>query len=459
MSQLKDGLFADAAAFVRGQPPRGGRVSCWGGALLCFASITPVFAQEGPPLPDGSVLTAEGLVAEVLQRNPSLEAQRAAMAAAAARIKTAGALDDPMLTAGVAPRTIGNAIGTRGNVGVSQALPWWGTRDARAAAAQAMADAASEDVQSLALRLRAMAQNAFAEWRYVHTALEVNRHHQMLYAELREAATARFAAGVAPEQDVLQADVERTLLRHEALELAQQQLAVQAGINTLLDRLANEPVAPPGPLPPAADLPPLAALESFALDRHPEVRQLEFQERMAAEQETLAEKSRYPNLILSAGYDSMWDNPVQRPMLGLSINLPLDQEKRRAEIDGAHASAHRAQASLADLRAHLDGDLATAYAAVEETRQSLILYQQQLIPLTDSSLTVARSEYAAGRSDFLYVIKADQSSVDAELGLARAEAEYFKRLAELGRLAGTSLPIEIPPGGRSFNAEEASHDR
>jgi hypothetical protein len=31
------------------------------------------------------------------------------------------------------------------------------------------------------------------------------------------------------------------------------------------------------------------------------------------------------------------------------------------------------------------------------------------------------------------------------------EAELFKRLAELGRLAGTSLPIEIPRG-RDFDA-------
>lgn len=426
------------------------------GAIAAIAYVAPGLAQEGAPPADLS--TAEGLVAEVLQRNPGLEAQRAAMSAAVAHIKTAGALDDPTLSVGVAPRTIGNTIGTRGNVGVSQALPWWGTRDARAAAAQAMADAASEDVQSVALRLRAMAQSAFADWRYVHTALEVNRHHQVLYTELREAAKARFAAGVAPEQDVLQADVERTMLRQEALELAQQQLAVQAGINALLNRPANAPLVPPGPLPPAADLPPLAALESFALDRHPDVRQLEFQERMAAEQKTLAEKARYPNLVVNVGYDSMWDNTVQRPIVGMSINVPLDQGKRTAEIDAARANAHRAQASLADLRSHLNGDLATAYAAVQEMRQSLTLYQQQLIPLADSSLTVARAEYATGRSDFLYVIKAERSWFDAELGLARTEAELFKHLAELGRLAGTSLPIEIPPAGRTFNAEEARHD-
>ena len=74
---------------------RGRRVARRGSALVCLACVAPAFAQEGAPLADHSVLTAEGLVAEVLQRNPSLESQRAAMSAAAARIKTAGALDDP----------------------------------------------------------------------------------------------------------------------------------------------------------------------------------------------------------------------------------------------------------------------------------------------------------------------------------------------------------------------------
>ena len=453
MNRFKHVLIAATRAIARSRRP-----SHWVGAVLCVAFVVPGLAQEGAPLPEDSPLTAEALVAAVLQRNPNLEAQRAAMSAAAARIKTAGALDDPMLSVGVAPRTIGNAIGTRGNVGVSQALPWWGTLDARAAAARAMADAANEDVQSLALRLRAVAQSAFADWRYIHAALDVNRHHQTLYTELREAAKARFAAGLAPEQDVLQADVERTMLRQEALELTQQQLAIQAGINALLNRPADAPIPSPGALPPASRLPPLAALRSFALERHPDVRQLQFQERAASEQMTLAERARYPNFVLNVGYDNMWDNPVQRPMVGVSISVPLDQGKRTAEIDAARANAHRAQASLADLSAHLGGDLTAAYAAVEETRQSLTLYHQQLLPLADSALAVARSEYATGRSDFLYVINAERSWLGAELGLARTEAELLKRLAELGRLAGTSLPIEIPAAGRAFNAEEAPHE-
>jgi outer membrane protein TolC len=106
----------------------------------------------------------------------------------------------------------------------------------------------------------------------------------------------------------------------------------------------------------------------------------------------------------------------------------------------------------------LGGDLTTAYGAVKEAQQSLALYRDELVPLADSTLSVTRSEYAAGRSDFLNVINAEHGWFDAELGLARTEAEYFKRLAELGRLAGTSLPVAIPRAGRPFDAGEVPHE-
>jgi len=456
--QITHPAMRRAPASNESQPKRRRRTVPGVWALLGIAALSSAFAQDASMPADHGSLTAEALVTAVLRRNPSLEAQRAAMAEAAARIKTAGSLDDPMLSMAVAPGTLGNATGFREDVEVSQALPWWGTLDARAAAARSSADAAQEDVQSLALRVRALAQSAFADWWYVHRAIAINRRHLLLYGELRESAKARFAAGLAPEQDVLQADVERTMLRQQALELAQQRSAIQAGIDALLDRPGDTSVPLPGALPRLPTLQPLAALLAYALAQHPQVRALQFQERAAEAQIALAQKARFPSFAVNAGYDSMWDNASMRPMIGVSINVPLDQGKRRSEIDAARAGARRVQASLADVDARLGGDLTAAYTAVEQVQASLALYRDQLDPLADSTLAVARSEYSAGRSDFLDVIEAERRDLDAQLGLARTEAMLFKRQAQLGRLAGTSLPVEIPRTGRAFDADQAPRE-
>lgn len=64
-----------------------------------------VLAQPGPPL------TGDGLVAAVLERNPSLASIEAAEAQA--RVVPAGALDDPMLSYLTVPESFGSRIGDR----------------------------------------------------------------------------------------------------------------------------------------------------------------------------------------------------------------------------------------------------------------------------------------------------------------------------------------------------------
>jgi outer membrane protein TolC len=106
-------------------------------------------------------LTAEAFTEAVITRNASLEAMRQAVVAATARIKPAGALEDPMLSVSAAPRTFGSAMGSMGDIEISQALPWWGTLEARTQVARAEAEAATHDVEALRLRVAALARGAF----------------------------------------------------------------------------------------------------------------------------------------------------------------------------------------------------------------------------------------------------------------------------------------------------------
>lgn len=398
-------------------------------------------------------LSAEGFTRAVLTENASLEAMRQAVIAAVTRIKPAGALDDPMLSVSAAPRTIGSAMGLGGDVEVSQTLPWWGTLHARTEVARAEAEAASDDLDALKLHLAALARGTFSDWVYVHRALDINTANEALLTELRNTARIRYATGQAPQEDVLQADVERSMLRQDRLSLTRDEITVQARMNALLELAPQEPIPDPAALPSPADLPAEELLAGRAL-AHPQLQMLEADEQAATAQERLAEKERYPKFGVSAGYNGMWSDPAMRPMVGLSITVPIDQGKYRAEIDAARAEAHRAASSVEDARASVLADLAADYASVREASQSLALYRNELVPLARSTLDVARAEYASGRGDFLNVLTAEQHRLGTELGLARVQSEYFERLAELDRAQGGGL---INPGesrdsaGAEFN--------
>ena len=383
-------------------------------------------------------LTAESFTAAVLARNASLSAMRQALVAAVSDIRPAGALPDPMLSVSAAPRTFGSATGTGEDIEVSQALPGWGTLEARREIAQADAEVARHDLEALRLRLAATARGVFADWVFVHRALAINAANQSVLAELRHIASVRYATGKAPQADVLQAEVERTVLAQQQLVWQRKIAVVAARMNALLDRPPTSPIPLPAALPAPGHLPPEAALLQRALT-HPQLEALEAQERAARANAALAGRQRYPQFEVSAGYNSMWPDPAMRPMVGLSFTVPLDQGKYRAQIDAAHAKARRAGYDLQSERATLLADLSAAYASTREAAKSLALYRDDLVPLARDALDVALSEYGSGRGGVLEVLTAEQHELDTALGFARAQSEYFDRWAELERLSGSGL--------------------
>lgn len=398
----------------------------------------PEQAVAGPPL------TAEALASMVLMANPGLAAAAAGAQAAAQEVRPAGSLEDPMLSYAVAPLTAGADRSLMQSIEVSQSFPWPGTLAARESAARYEAIASERDVDALRLRIIAQAKSAWAEWRYIDSALEINNATRALLDELLATARTRYAAGRALQQDVLQAEVERVDLENDLLRLARQRATLQASINALLNRAPETLLPPAAPISPESTLPPLEALQARALTRHPELARLEARISARESEVTLAEKGFYPNFEIGVGYDAMWDMVDQRPMIGVSINVPFDRGRRRAELDRARAERRRAEYALLQTRADLLAGLAAARAEVDEARRSVALYEDELVPLAAQYLEATIADYQSGAGPFLNVIAAERRKLETGLGLARARADHARRHAELELWTGGSLDTPFP---------------
>lgn len=400
------------------------------GACLTFAPLS--WAQAGGEAVV-EYLTLDNLVAQVLEENPGFLAAQAAARSANYRIEPAGALRDPMLSYSIAP------LSSDQSIDVSQKIPWPGTLHAREAVARHEAAAADWNVSTERLKLTAAAKSAYAEWYFVARALDVHHDVQGLLAELIETAEGRYAAGLASRQDVLQARVERTELEARELRLRHQRTAARARINALLNRAPDAPLPPAAPIKADASVPDVRALERLAIERHPALERLAEEIAAATGRVTLAHKAFYPNFRIHAGYNALWDDPDQRPMVGVSINIPFGRGKREAELDHAQAELRRAEWSRKDRRAELLADLARARAAVVESIQTIQLYEQRFVPLARQYLDAAIADYRSGTGAFLSVVTAEQRSLETELALERARADYLRRLAELELWAGGGL--------------------
>ena len=389
-------------------------------------------------------LTAEALVQWVMEANPGLSAAEAAAEAAAYRIEPAGSLEDPMLSYEVAPLTAGDNRSLHQNIAVSQAIPWPGTLAARETAARHESVAAARDADSLRLQIVAQAKSAHAEWRYIGAAMDVHHGTRELLDELLATVKTRYAAGDARRQDVLQAQVELADLENHRLRLVQERTAIQARINALLNRAPDAPLRPAAPIALEPLPPSLEALTTLALTHHPELSSLNAELAASESRVTLAEKAFFPNFQVGVGYNAMWESVDQRPMIGISINVPLDRSKRRADLDRARAETRRDQFALSARRTDLLADLAMARAQTIQARQSVSLYRDRLVRLAAEYLDAALVDYRSGAGAFLNVITAEQRKLAADLELARALSDYARRRAELERWTGGSLEVGSP---------------
>jgi outer membrane protein TolC len=389
--------------------------------------------------------TADNLVGLVLDRNPGIASLAAIEEAAKYQIEPARSLDDLMFSYGFAPKTLDadNGRGLNQKFEFSQKIPWPGTLAVREEVALREAKVAHEDVNALRLRLAALTKSAYAEWYFVDRAIEIHGSTSELLEELRAVAEARYAAGLTLQQDVLQAEVEQRNLDRYGLELNRLKSSIQARINALLNQ------KPSSPIPPAADISirkpilPLEVLEHRAMNMHPELKRLDAKMAANTAQVTLAEKDFYPELRFTAGYNSLWDDHDKRPIVGVSINVPLDQSKRKASLNRAKANERSMQLKLVNQRTQLLGELARTHAEVLESAKAIELYENSLVPLANEYLSSTIADYQSGAGSFLSVITAEQKKLVFEEGLERNRANYFSRVAELERWAGTSFDEQL----------------
>lgn len=393
----------------------------------------------GDPIGTLGTLTPDALAAAVEANNPDLMSAAAAAEAAALRVEPAGALADPMLSYAIAPNTIGSDLDARHIGQLSQPLPWPGKRGLREAAAAHRAEAAAQDYEATRLDLLASAQRSFAEWHYLHHAIEINEATRELLGELTRVAEARYAAGRASQQDVLQAELETAMLDERQLALEHERIGLRARINALLSRDPAAPLPPPAELAAPAPLPDLAALRRAAEHGHPQILEVEAEVAASSARRDLADKAFLPDFAANLGYIGTLDPSEKRLQIGVTINFPIYRDKRRAELDAANAELRRSRHALTARRLEVLAGLESAHTHAHHAIQLLGLYETRLLDLARSNLDAALADYRSGAGPFLNVVTAERQLLDTRQRYERARADYWRMRADLDLAAGGVL--------------------
>jgi outer membrane protein TolC len=414
-------------------------------------------APTEDPFAGAAALTHGDLVRAVLARNPTLEAARLAWRAATQRVPQATALMDPMVAAAVAPLSLGSEMDLGYSVEARQPLPWPGRRRLAGDVARAEAVMAGEDARALALELALTASDLYHDLYVVERSLVINRDHLGLVGELMAIATARYAAGLAPQQAPLQAEVELAHLMHREVMLVGRRDELAARLNALLHRPAGAALPPPASVaPPPGQAAPTAThhggdhaaaaagTAAGALAARPEVAAADAAVRAAALEGELAGLARYPDLEAMTSFSTMFGSD-HRWMVGVAVDLPVYRGRiRAAEAEAAarlEAAARRREAVADAVLAEVE----QAAVRLHEAEHVVELYAARILPASRDATGAARSAFESGSVDFTSVIDAERNLRDVDLSHEEALAEVGRRRAALDRALGRLPGLDEAP--------------
>jgi cobalt-zinc-cadmium efflux system outer membrane protein len=399
-----------------------------------------------------SVLDRATYVRVVLHRNPTIESARQGWRAAIARVRQSGTLEDPMVTLEVAPLSIGSSSARLGYTAmVSQRLPWPGKLSLDESVAQAEAEAMKSDFEAAQRELALTASLLYEHYFVAVRSLEINAHHVELMRSMHAAALAQFAAGRAAAQDPLQAEFELTHMEHDTVILASQRDVTVAQMNELLHRdpaLALPPPPKDLPMRATADLAAPARLETEAVDHRPDIAGARQRARAAEARADRAQRESYPDVTVSTSYNSMWDMPEHRWMVGLSVNLPVQAGHRHGAVDEANAMRAQYEADAARMSDTARTQVVVALKQLEEASHVLYIFEERLLPIARQQVDAARAAFISSQAPFVAAIDAEKNLRGVELDQQVAQADYDRRRGELDRALGRMPGLEEREDGR-----------
>jgi outer membrane protein TolC len=399
--------------------------------LLALGIFGPAVAQDALP-----GRTVESLLDYAKSRNPEYAAMRLEAEAAGERVYPAGALPDPVLRTELQNVTnFGAESGTSFNllpsrVGstkytVMQSLPFWGKRDLK-----------REAWTEQAARIKA----AYGQYFAVARLIRLNQEVIDLIDRMERISQARYAGGLAPQQDAIRAQVERTSMRNELIQMETEHHHTRARLNALLARPAQSPLADPEqlrPVPSPAKLD-YVTLEDRLRGKNPQLFTDDAKIRAAEKNRDLTYRNRYPDFTVGVS-PIQTRSQVNEWELMFELNIPLQQESRRSQEREAEKMLDAAKARKEATANQLLADLSENLSGIDAARRLEQLAQTSLLPQAELTFKAALAGYETGKVDFATLLDAQRQIRKAKQDVIKAQAEQQGRLADIERLIGEEL--------------------
>ncbi|NRR30589.1 TolC family protein [Oxalobacteraceae bacterium] len=426
-------------------------------ATLAMAALLalPAAAQNTLP-PSGGPLSVDASAAPLtltlaqalvlaLRGSPELAAASHEAAASAGMLQQAGARPNPSLSLTLEDRQRASRTST---LVLSQPIELGGKRGARVSAAERGRDLAALDLTLKQATLRAAVMQDYLAVQTAQEREQLARAARQLAEQASGAAEQRLAAGKISPVEASKASV---ALAGARIEVAQAGSELMRSRSRLMARWGAQADSA-GPLAALAaprtgaltaaqgeaapELPPLAQLllraaQAPSLQRA----RMELARRQALTQ--LESARRSPDLTLSVGAKRDAELGRNQAVLGLSLPLPLF-DTNQGNLREALSRSEQAREEVRAAELQLLSGLQQAHARWQASRDEAAMVADEILPAAISAHGASLKGFQFGKFNFLDVLDAQRSLVQARAARVRALAEMHAAAIDIQALLGIS---------------------
>jgi outer membrane protein, heavy metal efflux system len=323
-------------------------------------------------------------------------------------------------------------------VGASQELPYWGKLRLRGHVAERDANTKQAEVEVTKTAIADAIKADYLQLAYLQQTLGILRQNETVIDQLIQDATAHYKVGEGMQQDVLQAQINRTKVVREITMHHQEMGQIQAHLKGLLNRDQTSPDIVTedlieSPLKRTSD-------ELLALVRgnNPEVQVDASAIRKQDAQLASAKREGKPDFDVGYMYQNTDRKYRDYYMFTFDIRFPR-KERVNAEIAESQEQLIQSQKTL---DAHLQQQLAEVqqgYVKATSDEELLKEYREGLIPQSDAAYRATLSAYAANREQFIHVLSYFTDLLNLKLEYAQTLMDHETALAHLESLTGATL--------------------